>query len=705
MSNNTNNRQALPSGTEVGSYKIRNVLGEGGFGITYLADHTIMQRQVALKEMLPVDIAIRDSDGHIIARNADGDGDLAWARQRFLEEARNIARCEHASIIKVFDVFEENGTAYMATSYEKGCNLEVWLKRLGRAPTEEEARAILLPILDGLEKVHSAGLLHRDIKPENIYVCDDGHPLLLDFGAAREAIGSRSRPITTLLTPGYAPIEQYASDDVGALGPWSDLYALGATACRMITGTKPVEASKRIRNDTYEPVSQRLSGKFSPQLLTAIDQCLHVIETDRPQTVGAVRSLLIGGNQTVSQTGRSFTGGRPGAMPPPLPGRTVNPPRPPGGVVPQPPRPRSGSSAGIWIALVSVLMLLGLGGSFAFYYVQRQDEQAANKLREHEAERRHQQEMDDLRNEIQRKLKEQTTPSSPPTANTTPPSSSPPTPYTRPYTPPPKSESDTTADKVRKLASNYFSLGDTEAGRTERLQMFASSVYYLDTYMSPSEIESSDKIHAKRWPNQNYNAGVPSVSTSGEGYDATVSLSYEKSNTVETERASGQSTLHFDSDLKINKVTSSFGTADYRIDPDGQKTLVLEFLNSYYNAGDSGTPKFPQYKYFDEDNVRPYFDNTSAAGRAFTTTDIQADIERYQSENPVRTFEMQSGWTVVSGGGTRDITVEGRFSITKGSGSPIYLTNRVRVHIGSPTQLTYSGVPMKITGIGRPEDW
>src|SRR5262249_47021760 len=159
---------------------------EGGFGITYLADNTELQRTVALKELLPVDIAFRTASGEVAARNEENDGEMEWARQRFMDEARNIARCVHASIITGYEVLEANGTAYMATSYEPGSNLETWLKRRKDAPlTEEDVRGIIEPILSGLQTVHKHSLLHRDIKPENLYVCDDrSRPLLLDFGAA-----------------------------------------------------------------------------------------------------------------------------------------------------------------------------------------------------------------------------------------------------------------------------------------------------------------------------------------------------------------------------------------------------------------------------------------------------------------------------------------------------------------------------------------
>lgn len=286
------NRLALPDGTVVGSYRIQRMLGDGGFGITYLAEHTALARKVALKELLPPDFATRASDSTVVPRSDDTAPDMDWARQCFLNEARNLSRCEHRNVVKVYDVFEGNGTAYMAMGYEEGRTLTAWLNQLARDPTEQEVLGVLMPILDGLEKVHAIGLLHRDIKPDNLYICNDGRPVLLDFGAAREAVVTRTRPMTALVTAGYAPIEQYSTEDADDVGPASDLYALAATVYRMMVGDKPPEAPRRIRKDPYQPLTQRLAGRYSAPLLNACDHCLQVMDVDRPQSVSEMRALI-----------------------------------------------------------------------------------------------------------------------------------------------------------------------------------------------------------------------------------------------------------------------------------------------------------------------------------------------------------------------------------------------------------------------------
>lgn len=286
------NRFALPAGTIVGGYKIIDVLGEGGFGITYLVEHLTMKRQAAMKELLPIDLAIRTSNSRVEARYGDADKDFAWAKERFIEEARKVALCLHRNIVEVFDYFEANGTAYMLTSYVDGQTLEAWARHLGRPPSEDEVRDLLDPLLDGLEVVHRNGLLHRDIKPENIYRCHDGRPVLLDFGSAREIATSRSRPVTAILTPGYAPIEQYSSDDPDAIGRWSDLYALAATFTRVMTGQKPPEASRRIKADPHVPLTEQCKGRYSAGLCMALDKAFAVFEQDRPQSVTEFRRML-----------------------------------------------------------------------------------------------------------------------------------------------------------------------------------------------------------------------------------------------------------------------------------------------------------------------------------------------------------------------------------------------------------------------------
>ena len=198
-------RLALPAGYQLGQYRLQEVLGAGGFGITYLAEDSSLGRRVAIKELLPNDIATRLDGSTVVAKTKGEEENLAWARDRFVQEGRALAACEHPNVIHVYEMIEANGTAYMVTKFEAGRSLSAWLKEVNGTPTESELRAILMPLLAGLEKVHATGFLHRDLKPENIYLTDHGRPILLDFGSARQAIKDRTTSLTSIVTAGYAP--------------------------------------------------------------------------------------------------------------------------------------------------------------------------------------------------------------------------------------------------------------------------------------------------------------------------------------------------------------------------------------------------------------------------------------------------------------------------------------------------------------------
>ena len=209
-----------------------------------------------------------------------------------MDEARTLARFDHRHIIKVYRFFEAHGTAYIVMEYAEGETLSTFLERKGTLK-ETELKAILYPILDGLEVVHGADFLHRDIKPGNIIIRDeDDSPVLLDFGSARQAIGTRSRSVTSIITPGYAPIEQYSSR--GDQGPWTDIYALSGVCYRALTGEVPYDATDRMRDDPLIPVIERCAGQVSAEFLSAIDWALAVDEGDRPQSVAAWRVALEG---------------------------------------------------------------------------------------------------------------------------------------------------------------------------------------------------------------------------------------------------------------------------------------------------------------------------------------------------------------------------------------------------------------------------
>lgn len=284
------NLVALPAGYVLHEFSIVSVLGSGGFGITYLARDNNLQCEVAIKEYLPTDLAVRTAGRTVCARTEAETHGYRIGLERFLAEARVLASFRHRNIVRVTRFFEANNTAYMVMDYERGLSLRDWLKQHGEVD-EAQLLKMFLPLLDGLEVVHRAGVVHRDIKPANIYVREeDGSLVLLDFGAARYAGTLDSRSLTTMVTPGFAPLEQYHTH--GAQGPWSDLYAFGGVLYWMVTGQKPIEAPSRAKQDTM-PTALALAGaRYGERLLRAIDWALTPDETERPKSVSQFRAAL-----------------------------------------------------------------------------------------------------------------------------------------------------------------------------------------------------------------------------------------------------------------------------------------------------------------------------------------------------------------------------------------------------------------------------
>jgi serine/threonine protein kinase len=282
-------RYPLPTGTRVDHYVIREVLGAGGFGITYLAEHEGLGKQYAIKEYFPHAFSYRS--GRTILPSSSSDGTYKWGLERFVSEARALAKFKHPAIVDVTSIFEANGTAYIVLAYESGVDMAQWLKRLGRPPSQEELDRLLLPLLSALEEVHRHSMMHRDISPDNLLIRDDGQPVLIDFGSARESIRGRARALSAIVKHGYSPPEQYTSKPE-LQGPWTDIYALSATLYRAISGKLPPDATERFVRDEVQPLARLARTAYRQSFLDAIDRGLRMKVEERPQSIVEWRERL-----------------------------------------------------------------------------------------------------------------------------------------------------------------------------------------------------------------------------------------------------------------------------------------------------------------------------------------------------------------------------------------------------------------------------
>jgi serine/threonine protein kinase len=283
---------ALPAGIVLQEFEITGVLGEGGFGIVYLARDRLLGREVAIKEYMPASLAARGVDRGVIVRSRSHEQTFAVGLQSFIAEARLLAQFKHSALVEIFRFWEQNGTAYMAMPFYRGQTLKQYLKSHSSVVNEQWLRALLLPLLDALEHLHSAHCYHRDIAPDNILILENGQPMLLDFGAARRIVGDVADGLTVILKPGYAPVEQYTDDASIAQGPWTDVYGLAAICYLAVTGQVPPASVTRLMRDPLAPlVSQSIPG-YSKQLLLGVDRGLAVKPELRPQSIAEFRKLL-----------------------------------------------------------------------------------------------------------------------------------------------------------------------------------------------------------------------------------------------------------------------------------------------------------------------------------------------------------------------------------------------------------------------------
>ena len=278
-------------------YKIEEVMGAGGFGITYRAWDPLLQSYVAIKEYYPSGLATRSADSSKVCVPVGREQrEYHRGRIRFLKEAQDLARFQsEPNIVSIYDYLEENDTAYMVMEYLYGCTLKQYIREHGGWLSTDYILHICLSVLDALAVVHASDMIHRDISPENIFICEDMTVKLIDFGAAKQVYLDGEQTMSVVLKPGYAPPEQYAKKD--KQGPWTDIYALGATLYFAATGEKPEESFGRALEDTIKPVCV-VNPEIPMYLSKVIMQAMSVKIENRYPTVEAMReALLDGANQ------------------------------------------------------------------------------------------------------------------------------------------------------------------------------------------------------------------------------------------------------------------------------------------------------------------------------------------------------------------------------------------------------------------------
>ncbi len=289
----TSDRHALSPGFRLGEFEVTRRLGEGGFGIVYLAwDHSL-DRRVALKEYMPASIAARTSETQINVRSERYRETFDAGLKSFINEAKLLAQFNHPSLVKVYRFWEANGTAYMVMPFYEGVTLKDRVRALAVPPEEAWLLDLLTPLTEALGVIHAEQCYHRDIAPDNvILLAENGLPLLLDFGAARRVIGDKTQALTVILKPGYAPVEQYAEVPGMRQGAWTDVYALAAVVYWAITGKTPPSSVGRMMRDSYEPLAECAPDHYSLPFLEAIDRALAVLPEQRTQSIDALRQEL-----------------------------------------------------------------------------------------------------------------------------------------------------------------------------------------------------------------------------------------------------------------------------------------------------------------------------------------------------------------------------------------------------------------------------
>jgi len=282
--------QPLPNGFVLDDYTIDRQLSLGGFSIVYLAEGPD-GRQVAIKEYLPNSLALRGKGEIKPVITTEHQAAFRYGMKCFFEEGRSLAKLSHPNVVRVLNFFRANDTVYMVMEYEQGRTLQEFIQKRQGHISERFIRSVFTRLLNGLREVHSHKLLHLDLKPSNIYLRSDNTPVLIDFGAARQTLSSEQPMLKPMYTPGFASPEHYGAR--ADLGPWSDIYSVGASMYACLAGAAPLSADERLKKDRLAPAMMRWEGLYSDRLLEIIDWCLNLNHLYRPQSVFTLQKTLV----------------------------------------------------------------------------------------------------------------------------------------------------------------------------------------------------------------------------------------------------------------------------------------------------------------------------------------------------------------------------------------------------------------------------
>lgn len=280
---------ALPAGFQLDQYTIESQLSLGGFSIVYLA-RDAGGEPVAIKEYLPNTLALRKEGLIAPCISETNQAAFRYGMRCFFEEGRALAGLNHPNVVRVLNFFRANETVYMVMRYERGRTLQEFIVKKQGQIRESFLRYVFTRLLSGLREVHSHKLLHLDLKPSNIYIRNNASPVLLDFGAARNALVADAPMLKPMYTPGFASPEHYRNRDL--LGPWSDVYSVGASLYACLAGGPPQAADQRLEGDKVQSAKERWAGQYSDQLLDIIDWCMNLSHLKRPQSVFQLQRAL-----------------------------------------------------------------------------------------------------------------------------------------------------------------------------------------------------------------------------------------------------------------------------------------------------------------------------------------------------------------------------------------------------------------------------